>query len=149
VTDIPSPEPEGREHWQFSRSDLALLRRAARENWGTPDCMRTEALFQLAKIVAGQAYDLDTRHRIAAIKTLVAFDRNDLVAAKLALDAEKLELARLKIAPPKETQARDAWSELLRDIEREESARAPEGQAGGVSGADPGAQAVEQTESGQ
>jgi hypothetical protein len=87
------------DHFRFSRSDLALMRRAARANWGVPDVLRTEALYQAAEILADD--EADTREKIAAMRLLAVFDVADINAARL-------ELARLKLAKPEATDARDA-----------------------------------------
>lgn len=68
---------------RLSRSDLLLLRRAARQDWGVPDVARNEAIYQALKILSDpKAKD---RAKVAAMKTLVSFDLADIAHARLAL----------------------------------------------------------------
>ena len=99
---MAEPESPVGDHWSFTRSDLALLRRAARENWGVPDRFKTEALYQVAKILASDDPDLEPRVKLAAIRLLAMFDRGDLAAAKLELERSRLE------PPPAATDLRSA-----------------------------------------
>ena len=98
----PDPPDDAFEHWRFSRSDLALLRQSTRTPWGVPDRAKNEILYRLLKYVA-QNPDLPLAKLQSIADTFDRFDTTDLAA-------EKVRLMRLKIAPPKETQARDAWS---------------------------------------
>lgn len=74
---------------RWSRADLALARRAARERWGVPDALRTEALYQAAKVLA----DVETSHRdkLAAMKLLLEADRQDLAEDKFSHDTRPPE----------------------------------------------------------
>jgi hypothetical protein len=83
------------------------MRRAARERWGVPDELRTDALYQCAKILASP--DADPRLKVAAARLLAAFDRSDQ-------REDKLDLDKLKVARPEAADARDAWQELYDDI---------------------------------
>jgi hypothetical protein len=74
--------PGGQGRW--SRSDFALARRAAREKWGVPDPLKTEALYQAAKMLADP--EASHRDRLAASKLLLEADRHDLSEDKLVLD---------------------------------------------------------------
>jgi hypothetical protein len=60
---------------RLSRTDMALLRKAARERWGVPDPVKTEAIFQTAKILADPLSS--DRDRIAAARTMALLDRID------------------------------------------------------------------------
>lgn len=96
---MPHPEvpdsdrPPGGERATFTRSDFRLLRRAARSNWGVPDELKTEALFQAAKILAEAGGD--ERYKLAAMRFLDSADRTD-VLAEVAL--KRLDLAERKLA---------------------------------------------------
>lgn len=73
---------------RFGRADLRLMRRAARERWGVPDDLKNEGIFQAAKFLASGQPELV----FAALKFLLAADRADILADRLALDREKLDL---------------------------------------------------------
>jgi hypothetical protein len=115
-----------------SRSDLALERRAARERWGVPDRLKTRAI----EVVEEFLDSIDRRERKAALAFLAT-------AVKCDQADDKLDMERAKLTPPKETQARDAWSDVLRDIVSEDSPRAPEGSASGIPVAHPRTDALE------
>jgi hypothetical protein len=89
----------------MSRADLALARRAARERWGVPDTLKTEALLVAQEMLRS----IDDRKQSAALRFLATCDRVD------QLD-DKLQLERDKIAPPTETQGRDAWDIVCDDV---------------------------------
>ena len=81
--DDPPPLP--------TRSELALLRQAAREDWGVPSVARTEAIYQCLRILDdSESSDRDT---LAATRTLATFDSADVAAGRL-------RLAEAKLAPP-------------------------------------------------
>ena len=81
----------GRSPARLTRADLVLLRKAARERWGVPDQLKTEALFEAAKILTTATKD---RTKLAAIKALIEFDKVDQRDRVIDLAAEKLELQR-------------------------------------------------------
>jgi hypothetical protein len=91
---------------RWSRADLTLARRAARERWGVPDALRTEALFQCARILADPLSD--ARHALAAGRLLATLTRCD------QLD-DRLDLERARVTPDRPPDARDA---LLSEAER-------------------------------
>jgi hypothetical protein len=72
------------------------------------------------------------RDKLAASRTLAAFDAADVSAARLRIYEEHLVLAKQKLAPPKQVQARDAWRDLIAEIEREASAGALPQSTGGI-----------------
>jgi hypothetical protein len=74
-----------------TRSELALLRRAARENWGVPGVAKNEAVYQC--MLTLQSDIANDRSKEAARRTLALFDANDIAAGKL-------RLAESKLAPP-------------------------------------------------
>lgn len=102
-----TPEPDA---IRWGRADLALARRAARERWGVPDELKTEALFQAARILADP--ESERRDRLAAAKLLAALDRVD------QLD-DRLDLERSKLAKPDVLEARDAWQDLHDEMTRD------------------------------
>jgi hypothetical protein len=106
-----------------TRADLVLLRRAVRSDWGVPDVARNEAIYQCLKILAKDGGRV--RDKLAAAKTLAAFDRADVAAAMLALQTAKQ-------AGPDLMTARDAWEETIGQIETETVAREPSGPPGGL-----------------
>ena len=65
---------------RWSRADLALARRAARERWNVPDEIRTEVLWQAVKTLTDP--EADHRDRIAVGKLLLAADKHDLAEDK-------------------------------------------------------------------
>lgn len=65
----PPPDEGGAVTWR--RSDLNLMRRAAREGWGVPDELKTESLLQAAKILTTSPHE---RNKIAVMKFLAAVD---------------------------------------------------------------------------
>jgi hypothetical protein len=75
---------------RFGRADLRLMRRAARQGWGVPDDLKNEGVFQAARFLASGHPELV----FAALKFLLAADKADLAAGRLALDREKLDLMR-------------------------------------------------------
>lgn len=68
---------------RFSRADLTLMRRAARQGWGVPDAVQNQALWYLAKALAdevpGKGKD---RLKLTAIRLLVQMDRADQLAKR-------------------------------------------------------------------
>ena len=70
--DTPPPRQQG-EYTRLTRGDLRLFRRAARERWGVPDELQTEAIFQTAKLLKRK----DPKLKLAAIKALLDFYRAD------------------------------------------------------------------------
>ena len=76
-----SPEPDNPDGVRWSRSDLALARRAIRQRWGVPDEVQTEVLWQAASILADP--EADTKHKLAAMRLLVAADRADILGDRL------------------------------------------------------------------
>jgi hypothetical protein len=67
------PEPRRDDVAPLSRSDIVLLRRAAREGWGVPDTLRTEVIVEVRKILAAG----NRRQKLAAAKLLLAMDQAD------------------------------------------------------------------------
>ena len=80
---------------RYSRADFALLRRAARERWGVPDPLRTEALYQAAKALTDP--EASHRDRIAVARFLLAADKSD----------RELEQTAAAIEAPEHDQAAD------------------------------------------
>lgn len=76
---------------RWSRSDFVLARRAARERWGVPDPLRTEALYQAAKALTDP--EASHRDRLAAMKLLLEADRHDQADDRMVLDRAKFEHA--------------------------------------------------------
>jgi len=76
---------------RWSRDDFRLARQAARQRWGVPDELRTEALIQAAKTLASPYSSV--RERLAATKLLLDADRSDQREDKLELDKAKFEHA--------------------------------------------------------
>lgn len=75
--------------WRYAtRADLALARRAAREDWGVPDDVKTEVIWQALEILNDSL--APARTRLAAMKLLQALDQADLAAAKLRLERERV-----------------------------------------------------------
>ena len=70
-------QPEG---VSFTRADLVLLRRATAANWGVPDAVKNEAIFQCAKILAPPGKE---RLKLSAMRLLAALDRTDLMRARV------------------------------------------------------------------
>jgi hypothetical protein len=109
---VSDGSPEAHEDCvRWSRSDFALARRAARERWGVPDPMRTEVLFQAARMLTDP--EASHRDRWAASKFLLEADRHDLTEDKLALDRARFELAA---KPPERLEARDAWDVIADEL---------------------------------
>lgn len=104
-------ESRAGECFRFSRSDLVLLRRAARCNWGVPDIVRNEAVYQAAELLADD--EADHREKLAAQRLLIAADLADIAAARL-------ELQRLKLVKPETSDARDALLAEAEDLIRGE-----------------------------
>lgn len=71
----------------LSRSELALRRRAARERWGVPDELRTEA------ILTAQVFlrDGTARQKRAALSFLAAVDKIDQADERLQMEREKMQ----------------------------------------------------------
>lgn len=65
---------------RWSRADLALARRAARERWGVPDEMRTEALWQALRTLTDP--EASHRERYAASSLILQADKHDLAEDK-------------------------------------------------------------------
>ena len=63
-----------------------------------PDPLRTEALFQAAKIIADP--ESSRRDKLAATRFLLEADRNDLTVEKLDLDRAKFDHAAKTHATP-------------------------------------------------
>lgn len=84
--------PPDDERVTYRRSDFHRMRRAAREQWGVPDRLQTEALFQAAKILASR--ESTPREKLAVMRFLDAAQRTD-IAEELA--RTKIELERLKL----------------------------------------------------
>jgi hypothetical protein len=78
-------EPDPGEGTTLSRTDFILRRRAARSDWGVPDELKAEALWQAMKLIADPKGN--ARDKMAAARFVVAAERNDLAAARLKLDA--------------------------------------------------------------
>jgi hypothetical protein len=72
----------------LKRSDLDLLRSAATRGWKVPDVIRSEAIYQLAKIVATAT---KPRDKLRAAQILAAFDRCDQREEMIALARAKFE----------------------------------------------------------
>ncbi len=66
-----------------SRTELGLLRQAARENWGVPNMMRNEGLLQVYSVLTNP--NSSRRSKLAAVRVLEQADRNDLLAERLKL----------------------------------------------------------------
>jgi hypothetical protein len=120
--DAPRPPPAGDpaapgEAPTLSRTELGFLRQAARQNWGVPDELKTTAMVQIQAILRSES----ERNRLAAMRTMAVFDRNDLDALRLELAAAKLELERSRLTPPAEAQARDAWESICDAIDAEDT----------------------------
>jgi hypothetical protein len=110
-----------------------MRERAIRERWAVPAELITETLYQVQEILATAGSE---RHIVAAARVV-------LEAVKADLAADKLDMERAKLAPPKETQARDAWSDLLGELGSADSPGVSPGPAGGIPIADPGSQPLE------
>lgn len=82
VPDGYRPDPAERgESTQWTRARLREMRRAARGNWGVPDDVKNEAIYQASKILTDPA--AKARVKIAAMVFLLAADRVDQGATKL------------------------------------------------------------------
>ncbi len=62
---------------------MVLLRRAARENWGVPDVVKTEGLLACYQLIIDP--ETSRKARMSAIRVLQQADRNDLLAERLKL----------------------------------------------------------------
>lgn len=62
------------------------MRQAARRNWGVPDALRTEALYQTQRILTDATSS--PRDTLAAVRLLVEADRADAAAEESRLRAE-------------------------------------------------------------
>lgn len=72
------------------------LRRAAERGWKVPDAIRTDALRRIAELL--ESPGLTPRALASLLRTLVAFDRTDMLDEKLTLDRAKWAAGQ-----PKET----------------------------------------------
>jgi hypothetical protein len=78
----PAPKP--------SRSDLRLIRQAARGDWSVPDLLRNEAMYQTSEIMSSTR---SNRYlRLAAVKTLTVMDKIDQGNDWIALAKQKANL---------------------------------------------------------
>jgi hypothetical protein len=72
------------------------IRRAAERGWKVPDAIRTDALCRIAELLKSPG--LTPRDLASILRTLVAFDRTDMLDEKLTLDRAKWAAGQ-----PKET----------------------------------------------
>ena len=52
---------------RWTRAELALLRRAGRQRWSVPDAVKTEAIYQLTRLMT--APQTSERARLSAART--------------------------------------------------------------------------------
>jgi hypothetical protein len=109
-----------------SRSELALLRRAARERWGIPDRSKTRGI----EVADAMLESPDERQRVAALRFMVAAVKCDLADDRLDQLAERLAFDKAKAGfVAGKTEARDAWDAVCTTIETtadDRSGSAPE-----------------------
>jgi hypothetical protein len=84
----PQEEPTEQDQ-KWSRADIALLRRAGRSRWNVPEEVRSEAVYQLARLMCDPASD--DRARVGATKTLALLDRIDQTDERQDLQKMKVE----------------------------------------------------------
>ncbi len=90
------PRPGG--PLRFTRADLGLARKAARERWGVPDGLKTEVLFAAARILADD--NATERAKMAASRLLLEADKVDQRERVIALQFDKFDFqARPADAP--------------------------------------------------
>jgi hypothetical protein len=104
--------PPGDERASFTRAEFALMRRAARERWGVPTALQTEAIFQAAEILCGEFHS--TRDKLSAMRFLIGADRSDVLAEHAAA---RTDLARRKLEGDKSGETIDCRYALLSEAE--------------------------------
>src|SRR4051812_41766436 len=132
----PAPEPNAAQ-WAgdaepVSRSEMRLLGRAARGRWDVPDAMRRGSVNRVGAVLDG--VESSARERLAAARTLAAFDgsdraddkldlerekaaaRHDLERGRLDLDRERLDLMREELAA-RRPEAGATLADVAREIE--------------------------------
>jgi hypothetical protein len=62
---------------------MQLLRKAARENWGVPSKVQTEAMLAMYAVISDPASG--RKAKLAAVRVLQQADRNDLLAERVKL----------------------------------------------------------------
>jgi hypothetical protein len=62
---------------------MALLRKAARENWGVPEVVKNEGIYACYKVLIDP--ESGRKAKMAAARVLEQADRNDLLAERLKL----------------------------------------------------------------
>jgi hypothetical protein len=78
----PAPKPD--------RSELRLMRQAARNGWGVPDQLKNEAIYQTSEIMSSTR---SNRYlRLAAVKTLTVMDKIDQGNDWIAIARQKANL---------------------------------------------------------
>jgi hypothetical protein len=71
----------------ITREEMRQLRQAAERGWKVPDAIRTDALCRIAELLKSPG--LTPRALASILRTLVAFDRTDVLDEKLTLDRAK------------------------------------------------------------
>ena len=93
---------------RWGREDFTTLRRAARQRWGVPDELKSEALFRAAKILTDP--EADDRLKLAAAKFLQGCDKVDQAD-------DKLDFEKSKLAKGEDGSAADALSDLEQELQ--------------------------------
>jgi hypothetical protein len=73
------------------KSDLALIRQAAKKNWAVPEHIRGVIMSQLCDAIQSDTLTRDEQLNI--VKTIIALEANDIKNHKNLIDSYKVETA--------------------------------------------------------